>query len=1773
MTHLFTAMHIPRVRIRTSGLFIFYLLLFLGFRSYGQVNSYIFSQSSGTYTEIVGGTVVATATVGGTGAASLDDVIYNVPSGTIPFTFNFSGGGYTGLNISSNGFITFGATAPTTTTYTFISATTAYSSAIGAVGRDIQGLVLAGTLGEIRYETIGVAPNRTFVIQWKNFRKFNAAGDNINFQIRLNEAGGVASAQTAELAYGSFVLNATSTTVQVGLRGSVNTDYNDRTTTTNWAATTAGLSNAANCTMSNTVFPASGQVFTFAPPVACTGTPDAGSASPATFSTCSGSTTVLTASGYTTGASGFVFQWEESPDGIGGWTNVVGGTGANTSSYTTTTLPIGNKYYRCRYTCTASGLDDITNVCTITGTNCNVDFDVTWSSGASYSSIMGTGTNYAWSSSSNDDNTSPAVSLAGTTFTYAGQTITGMKACTNGWLTLNTAVTSTTYQNQIGASTVTMCVAPFWEDLVTPENNLGTGTIATLNNHMKYKIDGTLGSGTAIITLEWYAMETFQNAGPNLNFQVKLYESGNVIEFIYGIMQGFDGTISGAGAPYSYSYSVGLNGQTVNALPVSGQVMAMQTENTRNFSYTSAQIANKGVNKLTKMPECYSKLTFTPGTYTPYAGGGGAPVNDDPGGAVVLTALASPPADLCGTYYTSYGATASPYTVCSGTADDDVWFKFTCINPTTTIEVVSSGGYDAVVEVLDASLSPLTPASCTDLQGEGRKETIALTGLTFGADYYVRVYHKHGGTQATATATVSGGAVTSITLNPGSSGYMNGFYGGAGNTASPNIVISGGGGTNAVATVNTSGTDAAPGAVTSITLNSGGSGYTSTPTVTIAPPGAGISGDFSIVVFATPVAPANDDCATAIMLTEEAGSCTPVSGSTAGGSPSVGPAVCTGTADDDVWYAFVATDVQAIVTVQSGAGFNATVQASSGSCGSLTSIGCVNATATGGLETLYLSGLTTGATYYVRVYHNNAGAGSGAFTICVYNPVPSCTSYLSPADGAVDVFTSPTLTWNAATYATSYDVYLGTPTPSFVANVATTSYAPALLASGTVYQWQIVPKSNAGAAVGCTTIWSFTTVADCAGTPAAAAATSTASNVCSNLTTFTLNAVGSSTDGGVTYQWQRDNGGGYVDIPGATSLAYVATESETNTYQCVITCTASGLSSVTVPPVTVTFNTSPPGSTMGSAIVIPSLPYSTSGNNLSSNCYTSTYAGLNAQSSPENWYTYTPTCNGTIFIDVCDPTSTFDSYIHWLDNTGTQIAYDDDDEPVGCPYGFSSSLPDPTYTSITLVAGQTYYIVVEGFSTDEGNYNLTVSESSSFSTFYADVDGDGFGDLLNTTSVCDGIAPVGYVGNFDDCNDGDAAVNPIATEVCNGYDDDCDALSDDADPGVIGLSTWYADNDGDGFGNAAVSTNACFPPVGYTDNPDDCDDEAATTNPGADEICGNGADDNCDGTIDEGTVFETYYADTDDDGYGDAASSISACDGLPAGYSTDNTDCDDTHATVYPGAPEICDGLDNDCDAEYDEGVVSASISPTPAASVCKDDFFTMTANAGAGYTYQWFKNGNIILGATNQLYDATKQGYYQVQVTTAEGCFAISSATYLTVNPKPNATISAPLGTSLCTTVKLKVTQNVAYSYQWYREGSPIAGATAYLHTATLPGSYYCIVTATATGCFRQSATLVVTACKEGEAIVSADQISIYPNPTDQIFTIDLNVSGTDAVDAIIKVYDITGKIILEQNGEVINGHLNEQVELNDQIPGGIYSVKVLVGNKEMNKNIVIAK
>jgi hypothetical protein len=207
-----------------------------------------------------------------------------------------------------------------------------------------------------------------------------------------------------------------------------------------------------------------------------------------------------------------------------------------------------------------------------------------------------------------------------------------------------------------------------------------------------------------------------------------------------------------------------------------------------------------------------------------------------------------------------------------------------------------------------------------------------------------------------------------------------------------------------------------------------------------------------------------------------------------------------------------------------------------------------------------------------------------------------------------------------------------------------------------------------------------------------------------------------------------------------------------------------------------------------------------------------------------------------------------------------------------------------------------------------------VDDSLQTHTYYRDNDGDGYGSDSTVVS-CLEIAPAGYVTLAGDCNDANAAIHPGATELCNGIDDNCNGQTNEGCP----TTTYYRDQDGDGYGNNDSTIVAVSPPAGYVTQGGDCKDGDASVNPGAAEVC-NGKDDDCDNSIDEGLTLITYYRDIDSDGYGSAISLTSCSATAPDGYVLTPGDCNDNDAAVHPGATETCNGKDDNCDNSIDGG-------------------------------------------------------------------------------------------------------------------------------------------------------------------------------------------------------------------------------------------------------------
>jgi hypothetical protein len=309
-----------------NSLFIFFVIL-TSFFVRSQVSSYTFGTSTGTYTPIVGGVNYDNFT-SWSNTVFLDDN-NSAALESIGFNFVYNGTTYTQFGVNANGFISLGSLP--TSSYLPLSTGTS-NNVISAMGADLVGrgsllgnrtsgsAVITITGGDIslisvgdkvsgtgipagatvlsktattvtisanatsggtgfhfrfsrstfgiRFQTIGTSPNRTLVVQWTGWQRYTTTGgfgELYNFQIRLNE-----TTNTINVVYNiQGPTSVTTTTFQIGLRGSANTDFNNRLTTTNWASTTAGTLNSSTVTLSSTVKPTSGLTYTWTPP-SCT---------------------------------------------------------------------------------------------------------------------------------------------------------------------------------------------------------------------------------------------------------------------------------------------------------------------------------------------------------------------------------------------------------------------------------------------------------------------------------------------------------------------------------------------------------------------------------------------------------------------------------------------------------------------------------------------------------------------------------------------------------------------------------------------------------------------------------------------------------------------------------------------------------------------------------------------------------------------------------------------------------------------------------------------------------------------------------------------------------------------------------------------------------------------------------------------------------------------------------------------------------------------------------------------------------------------------------------------------------------------------------------------------------------------------------------------------------------------------------------------------------------------------------------------------------------
>lgn len=643
-------------------------------------------------------------------------------------------------------------------------------------------------------------------------------------------------------------------------------------------------------------------------------------------------------------------------------------------------------------------------------------------SAATYSVLGGTN-----STAVGDDGFQTGI-LLGFNFSFGGTVYTHICIGTNGFIKLGNAATTVTgafgnYNNLLSnTATDRPEIGPFWDD-----NNRNTGAIT-------YAVSGAAGS--QVFTVDWNAINiggVGATSATNLaSFQVKLYETTNVIEFIYG-------TMAAAG---TLTASVGLNDNTsfLSVTPAPASTVSSATAN--NAISSTTDLVGK-------------KYTFTPPSGCsgpPVAGSVSGPAGACSGVAFTLTNTGATIGTGMHYAWQSSSALAGPYTNIPGqTSIPTASVSQTAVTYYRLVDTCINGGQNAIsTNTVQVNMNAPSACYCTPTYSSGclgdnlasvLLGTLNDAGLTCAPIYEDRTPLQPG---TLSIPGMAAGTSSNLTLTFGTDGNQ---YNGVWVDFNQDGIFS-------ASEYFTSGTNAGGGgtAVVSISVPVGATlgntrmrirgGDDSQPTSGQACGASasnyGTARDYLVNILAAP-------------------SCLPVTGLSA-----------TAASSSSVTLSWTA--------VAGAAGYEFLVDAIAGDpAGAGTPTGAVTGTAPGAY--------TIGLTYYGHV---RTSCGAGIFStwnnIAIIIP-PSCTTNITPVNGATNVAITPNiaLTWNAATGATSYDVYFGTVNPptTLIGNTAATTIGVTGGAGSTTYYWYIAPRVAGAAAIGCgvSNTTSFTTAA------------------------------------------------------------------------------------------------------------------------------------------------------------------------------------------------------------------------------------------------------------------------------------------------------------------------------------------------------------------------------------------------------------------------------------------------------------------------------------------------------------------------------------------------------------------------------------------------------------------------------------------------------------------------------------------------------------------------
>lgn len=558
------------------------------------------------------------------------------------------------------------------------------------------------------------------------------------------------------------------------------------------------------------------------------------------------------------------------------------------------------------------------------------------------------------------------------------------------------------------------------------------------------------------------------------------------------------------------------------------------------------------------------------------------------------------------------------------------------------------------------------------------------------------------------------------------------------------------------------------------------------------------------------------------------------------------------------------------------------------------------------------------------------------------------------------------------------------------------------------------------------------------------------------------------------------------------------------------------------------------------------------------------------------------------------PVSSSDGFIIKLNNAGDlvwarQIA--------GTTASSSISISSFVVDNFQNILYTGYFIGTVDFDPGAGNFNLTnTNPSGGGAMFISKL--DPYGDFINAKHIGNangtaitadqslttgGLYLTGIyfqttdfdpgVGVFNMSSVGGSDMFILKLTIRTAGDTDWDGIADGNDNCPSASNVMQVDTDVDNIGNACDDDDDNDGSLDVND----CAPLDPSIHPGATELCNN-IDDNCNGEIDEGFRF---YRDSDGDGYGDPNNFMTDCTGAgQAGYVSNHGDCNDNFDFIHPGATEICNNLDDDCDGQIDEDARKPTISPSGTVNICSGTTILLTASKAG--SYQWYRNNKVLQGQTAQTLVVNTSGGYKVRVF-YDLCppTEFSDVTAVNVVTAPNATISYRGNTDICSSGSLLLKANNVKDgvYQWNKDAAPIVGANQQTYTATQPGSY--TITISKNGCSTTSAPVVITnSCPSAPLtkrnIIGENKFStllVFPNPTNGEFYITVK-NGTISSSRInFSVTDISGRVIFGQSETIMNGYFHKQFKMPDQIAGGLYFIRVHDGQAEVTGKLLLIR